>query len=254
MERNTRREDFKNIGKICLKFGLLKGAVLFFKIKFGRVRKLKLPNIKAPVSLRHQTSDIPAFYQVIVDEQYEIGLKNPQVIIDGGANIGLFTLQMKSKFPDTKIICIEPDPENFKMLKENTAAYKDVFCENCGIWNKDTRLKVYDKYDMGKWGMVVEEDLLDGSIPAVSINAILRKYDIAYIDILKLDIETSEKQVFSDNFEDWLPKVKTIIIELHDHIDAGCSKPFFAAINRSFSNYKYSTKGENTIIENQDLL
>ena len=31
-------------------------------------------------------------------------------------------------------------------MKKNLAGYKDVYFENCGIWNKDTKLKVYDKY------------------------------------------------------------------------------------------------------------
>ena len=41
---------------------------------------------------------------------------------------------------------------------------------------------------------------------------LLDKYNIKFVDILKLDIETSEKYLFTTNYEAWLPKVKTIII------------------------------------------
>ncbi|MCQ4062169.1 FkbM family methyltransferase, partial [Klebsiella pneumoniae] len=73
------------------------------------------------------------------------------------------------------------------------------------------------------------------------------------VDILKLDIETSEKAVFSAGFEVWLPKVKMIIIELHDWMEPDCAKPFFEAVNKCFKSYTYSMKGENTVIVNNDI-
>jgi FkbM family methyltransferase len=141
----------------------------------------------------------------------------------------------------------------FRCSKKNLLKYNDVFLENSGLWNSDTKLRVYDKHEMGKWAMVVEEDVVTGSVNAISLNSLLKKYGIKYVDILKLDIETSEKQLFSENYEEWLPKIKTIIIELHDWMEHGCSKPFFVAINKSFSNYKYSHIGENVIITNLDI-
>jgi FkbM family methyltransferase len=172
------------------------------------------------------------------------------IIIDGGANIGLFAIYIKNQYPNAKILCIEPDPENFALLKRNVASYMDIYCENCGIWNKDAMLRVYDKYDIGKWGIIVEEDAEYGNIPAMSMYSIMRKYDIKQVDILKLDIEGSEKEVFSDNIEIWLPKIKIIAIELHDRMKEGCSKAFYEAINKSFTKYESSLSGENVIINN----
>ena len=102
--------------------------------------------------------------------------------------------------------------------------------------------------------MVVEEDLENGTINAKSLDSIIAKHNIDIIDILKIDIETSEKQLFTNNFEKWLPKTKVIIIELHDRMEAGCAKAFFNAINKCYTNYTYSTLGENVIITNLDLV
>ena len=44
-----------------------------------------------------------------------------------------------------------------------------------------------------------------------------------------------------------------IIIELHDWMEEGCAKPFFEAINKSITNYKYLVHGQNTIIINNDI-
>lgn len=249
------KSNARLLAKFIYRFGAVSGNVLFLKFKLKNdLTGLKIPGIAGPVSLRNKTRDIETFYQIFLENEYEVNwIKNPKVIIDAGSHIGLFAVFMKNKFPDAKIICIEPDAENFAMLRENTAFYKDVYYENCGLWNKETKLKVCDKHNLGNWGVVVEENEQKGSVRAVTIDSLLKKYDIDRIDILKLDIESSEKKVFSKGFENWLSKTKMIAIELHDWMEKGCSKPFFEAINKTFESYGYVTGTENTVIVNNDL-
>lgn len=81
-------------------------------------------------SLRILTSDIAVFKQVILNEEYgpvislfsESGLGSPEIIIDAGANIGMTTLFFKYNFPCSKIICVEPEKDNFQQLVENISA------------------------------------------------------------------------------------------------------------------------------------
>lgn len=251
------KKDIKNLLRFSQQFGVKYGLKLFFKFKFGDINSIKIPLIKHNITLRKETSDIPTFFQVFVHNEYGINyskyIGSPKVVIDGGANIGLFTILMKNKFPEAKVICIEPDKENFELLKKNVESYDNVFCLNNGLWNKSIKLKVFDKYKRGKWGIVVEENEREGEIQAVSIGDLLNKFSIEEIDILKLDIETSEKKVFQNNFESWLPKTKMLIIELHDYMDENCSKTFFEAINKTFTKYEYHTSGENTIIINKGI-
>ncbi len=49
------------------------------------------------------------------------------------------------------------------------------------------------------------------------------------IDILKLDIEGAEAELFCANYENWLGKTNVIIIELHDRIREGCSEALYKA-------------------------
>lgn len=244
--------------KILLKFynifPFLSAIKLSFNFLIGNFQKVQLPNYKTPFYLRKNTSDFRTFVQVFLDNQYNLNFdRNAKIIIDGGANIGLFAIKLKNELPNVKIICIEPDLENFTLTQKNLASYSNIFFENSGLWNTDTNLKIHDKYNCGKWGMVVEEDRINGTVQAVSIDSLLIKYGIDYIDVLKLDIETSEKQLFSKNFLNWLPKVKLIIIEFHDGFEKGCSKTFFEAINKTFNDYSLSVRGENIVIRNNDL-
>jgi hypothetical protein len=100
----------------------------------------------------------------------------------------------------------------------------------------------------------VKEDPENETVEALSIPAIMKKHQLEQIDLLKIDIETSEKQLFKEGYEEWLPKVKMIIIELHDWLEKDCSRPFLMAINKCFSSYKFAQKGENTIVINLDLV
>jgi FkbM family methyltransferase len=52
----------------------------------------------------------------------------------------------------------------------------------------------------GESGYIVEEDI-NGTIDTISINNIIEKYNIKQIDLLKLDIEGSEKKIFDSDYE-----------------------------------------------------
>jgi len=89
------------------------------------------------------------------------------------------------------------------------------------------------------------------SIPAYSIESIVKEMNWATIDLLKLDIEGSEKEVFEKKYETWLPQTKMIIIEVHDHMRKGAAKSVFAAMNKY--NFSFSMNHENLIFINQDF-
>lgn len=244
----------KVLGLCVARFGITGGLKLYYDLLPGKKRLLKVPSLQHPILMRRNSSDANVFRQVFLKNEYDIKVPfTPSVIIDGGANIGLFSIKMKNQFPDCSIVCVEPDPENFESLRQNLFSYSNMHFENCGIWSQPAKLKVYDKYRSGKWGMVTEVDPM-GNIPAISIGYLMEKYQFHQIDILKLDIESSEKIVFSEHFETWLPKVKMIIIELHDFMQEGCARSFFEAINKCIPSYTYSISGENTIILNKALL
>lgn len=67
-------------------------------------------------------------------------------------------------------------------------------------------------------GEVSPEGLVDG----ITIDKIIKDYSIDFVDLLKIDIEGSEKEVFED-ISDWESIVGVIMIEMHDRIKAGCT-------------------------------
>jgi FkbM family methyltransferase len=234
-------------------FGLKKGINFWICWRFDKnIFSFRQPNRKNIIYLRPRSSDFAVYKQIFIRGDYNFKLPNePKVIVDLGANIGLFTLIMKSRFPKAKIFAVEPDQQNYEILVRNVAAESDLKTICAGVWNIDTRLSISDKFELGKWAMVVEEDSLKGEICAISMETIIRDNNIDFIDILKIDIETAEKILFSKNYENWLPQVGTIIIELHDWLEVGCASNFFKAISSIYDNYAFGLKGENIIISTQ---
>src|SRR5690606_1400988 len=139
----------------------------------------------------------------------------------GGANIGLFSVFLANKYPDCKIVAIEPEQGNYEQLLRNTAYYSNIICQKSGIWNRDTHLKI-ENLQSDSWGFVTIE-AEEGGIKALTIDTIMSQNNLEKIDILKLDIESSEKEVFEGDYHPWLPTCKMLIVELHDANKAGCS-------------------------------
>jgi FkbM family methyltransferase len=202
---------------------------------------------KVPIYLRGQTSDYNVFFQVITSKGYKLHFPfKPETIIDLGANIGLTSVYFKNVYPEVKIIAVEPEKNNFDLLKKNTEQYKDIICLHNGIWDKNCFLKIVDN-NVEKCAFEVEETVEKTDIHAISISNIVKEYNLKSIDILKIDIEGSEKQIFTNGFEEWLPLVKVLMIELHDLSNPGCSMAVF----KSLSGYDYYTdfQGETLVIK-----
>jgi len=246
--------NLKRVKNFISRYGFLKGVGLYLDIKYKRLSKIRVPGIKDFIILRQDTSDVAIFDQVFLDGDYDIDFKfQPRTIIDAGAHVGLFSVLMKNQFPDARVVFLEPDESNYEILMKNLSGYSNVQTVHAGLWNSITKLEVVDRYNAGHSALSVMENAEHGTIPAVTITSLMESFGIKTIDVLKIDIETSEKEVFLKNYEEWLPKVRMIIIELHDWLEPGCSRVFFEAINKMFVNYSTSVKGENTIIENESL-
>lgn len=208
------------------------------------------------IYLRKGSSDTRIFHTIFGQQEYNIKQldSSAKTIIDCGANIGLFTVYMKHKYPDAKVICIEPDRENYEQTLLNTKGLKDVKVYQNGIWHRKANLAITDKYNGGKWGLVVDEipEPTNESVASLGLNELMSLENLESIDILKIDIETAEKYLFSQNYEEWMRRTKVIIIELHDWLEQGTAQPFFNAVNKIYKNYSYYIRGENTIIVNED--
>jgi len=207
---------------------------------------------KFPFGLRVPSSDVQTYEQVFINQEYDFLVETqPITIVDAGANIGLASIYFANKYPSAKIIAIEPEESNFKLLRENVAPYINIIPVQAALWHKNEEINLVDP-GLGKWGFMTEEQ--DASenplgvfchpVMAMTIDKIIDDYELDKIDILKVDIEGAEREVFGDTLS-WIEKVDALIIELHERMKPGCNHSFYNGSN-GFDNEWH--QGENVYL------
>lgn len=200
-----------------------------------------------PVYTRLGSSDVHVLEQVFLQNEYapiEMLSASPRTIVDCGANIGLASYYFLSKYPAARVIAVEPEPANLKICERNLAPFGErARLVRAGVWSHPTRLAVTGN----GWTSSVSEAGSEeaGSVAAVDIPTLLQMTPSGTIDLLKIDIERSEKIVFGPSAGAWLPKVRNIVIELHD---AECEAAFQTAL-RGYS-FESSKLGDLTFCLN----
>lgn len=239
-----------------LKYMGLSSIKLLFFMFLKKLFNIRNKNIKVKIKtkktgkefliIRPYTTDLILVKQLLMDNgEYDFiyskefdYLKNSKFIIDAGANIGMFSRIIGEVCKNATIISIEPENDNYNLLQKNLNDKKYI-CKKNGLWNKKEKLIVIPS-KMGEWGFTVEETNENKyDVFGIGIIDIMKEYNIDYIDILKMDIEGSEYEVFDNSCEKWIDKVKVIIIEIHDRNKKWCSLRIMKIMKKHNYDYKY---------------
>jgi FkbM family methyltransferase len=214
--------------------------------------RIYLRPISREVLIRRGTTDLKCLLKVFLSNEYHLPFEmSPRVIVDAGANIGMATLFFAARFPDACIVAIEPEASNFELLKQNCAGLSNVMLVQAALWPQEQRLWLSDSYSE-EWAFQVATHASPasknlGEVRAITIGQILRQLHTDRIDLLKLDIEGSEFELFSNNADQWLDHVRLIAIELHDCLRPGCAHAFYSAlVSRRFVQ---EIRGENIFVK-----
>jgi amino acid adenylation domain-containing protein/FkbH-like protein/FkbM family methyltransferase len=217
-----------------------------------------LPNGATVAHLNaYETQDV--YDEIFVDRVYArhgITIGDGDVVVDVGANIGLFSLFASTTADDITLFGFEPAPTTFEALRRNVAAYcpgAQIF--NCGIGAEDGHApftfypnsSVFSSYhadataDEVAIRAVVKnlvereggasqsavaaatdvfmEDRLQAEtvlVPIQTLSGVIRKHGIQQIDLLKLDAEKSERDILNGLNDEDWSKIRQVVIEVHD--------------------------------------
>lgn len=238
-----------------LKFYLgTKTAIRVFYSKCIRKDLIRVPFIIYPFRLRHDDfADNQIFNYVILRRCYwGIANKNEvRRIIDLGSHIGLSAVSFLSEYPDAELLAVEPDSDNFSLLVENTTLYNSgtrrVHCYNSAVYSEVTDLFLTDPKSGSHGFQMVAQSSGESSkvMRTVTVNDLLKKHGWNNVDIIKINIEGAEKELFESNTE-WLARTKYLIVETHDRFKDDCTKSLFKALERY--SYKMRILEQNLII------
>jgi FkbM family methyltransferase len=193
--------------------------------------RLRIRGYAHPITIRGgKSTDAWALYELLVKDEYAFfgDLESPFFIIDGGANIGIASLYFLNRYPAARVVAIEPHPANCEICRKNLAPYGERATLIQGAIWKDAGRLVLDVARGEEWTISVRSggSGQPGSVKAFTLPALIA-YGDGNVDLLKLDIEGSEKELFGPGAQEWLPAIRNIVIELHG---GDCSDRFFRAL------------------------
>ena len=216
----------KKMVKKTLYYKYVKGYPLISRIfdkVLGRERLISIIVCGVKVKVRTNTPDIEVAISGLSGEEYSsVKVDNVKFIIDAGANIGTSAIYFAKQYPEVKIVAIEAEYSNYCILRENIAEYENITPVHAALWGSNCKKEIKDR-KTGHWGYTVSDAEEHSSntgqfVHCMTLNRVMKDYDFERIDILKIDIEGGEKDVF-ENSNGWIDSVETIVAELHDRIN-----------------------------------
>lgn len=164
--------------------------------------------------------------QAVMNGEYDVPVKfaKPPLIVDIGANVGGFTVWASRRWKGAKLVCYEPIPDNFAMLKANVEAFKiDAELINAAVvhgmpgvmfrgLNNCGECSFFDLGEQRTWAKRVKvETVAPSSVPKC--------------DILKIDTEGCELMIL----EGYKHQPRIVLLEWHSIQDRKLLKELLIA-------------------------
>jgi FkbM family methyltransferase len=227
-------------------FGFAAVLAVFANRIFGRPPKITAypPGIPHAIQVRIKTSDESVYREILLQGEYDFDLHfPPKTIIDAGANIGMSSVYFAHKYPEAKVIAIEAEASNFALLAQNVRPYRNIIPVHAALWNHDGEISVSEpdpSIGAGNWAFITHEGP-GVKVRAITMRTLLKEMLGGSVDLLKIDIEGSEKEVFESC--DWISDVRCVMIDLHDRFKPGCSE----AVNSVMQGFTKLQRGGTTL-------
>ncbi len=234
-------------------FGWRLGVVVMVRRLLGigiALSEVSWPGYLEPFLIR--SGDWQTFFHVIADDGYDFPyVGDASTIIDAGANVGFASIWYATRFPKAKIVALEPDSANFALLQRNVAAYANITPVRGALWKENGSIVLTDPgvgpdgYRTASASDVPAEAQSLGEVDAYTVDALMDRFGFDHVDILKVDVEGAEVEVF-ERPQPWMWKIGAIAIELHDRFRSGCSRAFYRATEGQFGFEQI--RGEDTFV------
>ena len=184
--------------------------------------RITLPLPWARLTIRTESHDVYAFGQVFLARQYALPPRQQsRFIIDGGAHIGCAAIDFAVRYPGAQILAVEADRENYELLTINTRTFANIRCVHGAVWPVRARVRIANPH-ADSWSFRCEPG---GDIQGFPIGDLADMLGAPAIDILKLDVEGAEREIFSaPDAHRWLARARCLLVELHDDHVPGCSR------------------------------
>ncbi|MEJ8755701.1 FkbM family methyltransferase [Pontibacter sp. H259] len=149
--------------------------------------------------------------------------KHADVILDVGANTGVYSLIAKTVNPEAAVYAFEPINRVFAKLQDNIKLNNfDITAIEKAVSNVDGSAIIYDAPTEHVYSATIynkttaKADAVRTKVNTVTLDSFIKEYKLETISLLKIDVERHEPEVL-EGFSTYLKFFKpTILIEVLD--------------------------------------
>ncbi len=156
------------------------------------------------------------FEEVFLRSAYDLSKVKfkPDLILDCGAHIGIFSVLAKSTFPGTRLIAYEPNPQNIQMVRSQVAGNNlDVKLVESAISveTKELLFSVSNSHN----GRLIHEGSNDANykVQAINFPEVFKQMKPESL-LLKMDVEGEERSILP-LLVPMLPRQSALFFETH---------------------------------------
>ncbi|MGZ4042488.1 MAG: FkbM family methyltransferase [Bacteroidia bacterium] len=147
--------------------------------------------------------------------------KKSAVILDIGANTGIYSLVSKTVNPTAEVFAFEPVERIYNKLEKNNKLNNyDIHCFELALSDKNGEAIIYDPLTPHVYSVAVNKNIsgLDNTTPVTvkteKLSTFIEKQRLKSISLIKIDVETHEPEVLK-GMEHYLELFKpTLLIEI----------------------------------------
>jgi len=145
---------------------------------------------------------------------YELNRKS--FVIDAGGHLGGFASNIYSRFR-CKILIFEPVQEYFDFILSRFMYNPDIQVRKMGLANQTAKCTIRKSRDISSIYLENEDPYIPEDIRVTQLSKIMKDENIEKVDLLKLNVEGSEYDVFDDIFGNkMIKKFDNIQVQFHE--------------------------------------
>jgi FkbM family methyltransferase len=176
------------------------------------------------------------------------------VVLDVGANIGLFALHLATLASDVRVHCFEPNPRVHALLRRNLEANglaRRVTPHALAVFDHNGPVVLRRAARSGHRSLIGTTLVSAGGdeVEAVDLAEALRRSGAERVALLKVDVEGAEIEIVEGATAAVWARIDRVVLEFHDRFRPGC----LARVSRALAAHGFTGLGVRTGPDDPDF-
>jgi FkbM family methyltransferase len=211
----------KNVAGLIRLLGRIRNpAAVVAIVRSGKAPQLRLRFAGRTLRFSEVTlDDLANIYEIFGKEIYRTEHTAAATIVDLGAYRGFYVAYAYTKYPRATIYAFEPFQPNYVQLRANAMlnalAPHRLKMFDVAVSSQSGTVDLFGASDSAMLHSTVFESADQLRVPATTVRGIMIQHGLTTIDILKIDVEGAEFDIFTAMDDTTLAHIGTIVAELH---------------------------------------